>query len=537
MTTPLKQQINATNVYTKQVPGRGNGIFAAQDIAPRSEVVFVSRPLMVALETSELQTRCYYCYSSPGDASLRPEIPNGQTLKTCGGCKVVKFCHRKCQTRAWSEYHRLECKLYGRLHPRILPSTSRSIIRLLKQHEANLLPHSEWDQLLALKSHQEDFLREDLFIMMKGIKSYCGTNHSEETILRIACVLLVNSFTLTNPTYDPLGSILHPKPALMNHSCDPNAFVRFDIPPTSSREEFPPYGNISVHALRPIARGEEVTVSYIDTTLPFDNRQGELKARYFFTCSCSLCSRGRDAATDMFYHPVQDVATDTTQPAILAEIAETSDQAEQFLMGLESQSGLEHTPIDSIKHIMHRLALTRSWPLWRYPWPDLRRKLFLRLLDSQRYSEALWQSAVFVRVIHPVMYHEQEHHPVRVVQMWTFWNLCWQCVESLGERSSDDVSHDLQTLRMLCSVLVVMIDDIHRIMNQGTRSNGKLEKLIDGALQNVRRDGVFWDAYQQNKAETRQKVFSWIDDQVKALLRKEDVSQDIVDMAFRTASF
>ncbi|KIW90463.1 uncharacterized protein Z519_09109 [Cladophialophora bantiana CBS 173.52] len=537
MATSLKQEVRAATVYTKQSPDRGKGIFAVHDIAPKSEVLFVARPLMVALDTSQLQTRCYYCYSSPGDHSLPLDMTKSRTLKTCSGCKVAKFCGQKCQTRAWSEYHRLECKLYGRLHPRILPSTVRAIVRLLKQHKAHLLPHSEWDQLLALESHQEDLLNaggkrcQEIFIMMKGIKSYCGTDHSEETILRLACVLLINSFTLTNPTFDSLGLILHPTPALLNHSCDPNVFVRFDIPPVGAQEDFPPYGNISFNALRPIAKDEELTLSYIDTTFPFDKRQEELKDRYFFTCNCSLCSRGRHSTRDSFHPLINVVVPDPLQPATPAIIAEAGDQAEQLFIGLQSQSGLEHTQIDSIKHIMHRLAQTRGWPLHRYPYPQLRQQLLLGLLDSERYSEAFLHSGAFVRAIHPVLY-EQEYHPTRIVQMFTCWKLCHLCLESglLKERGSDNTQLDP---RMLMSLSCVMIDDIHRILNEGVRSNGKLENMVHEALQNVRKEGVFWNEYRQKMAETRETALSWIDDQVRALFRNEDVSRDIIDWVFK----
>ncbi|OAP56386.1 hypothetical protein AYL99_09565 [Fonsecaea erecta] len=535
MTNPLKQEIRTADVYTKQVADRGNGIFAAHDIAPRSEVIFVARPLMVALSTSELQNRCYYCYSSPGDLDYSPEAANNQALKACSGCKVVKFCDKRCQARAWSEYHRLECKLYGRLQPKILPTTARAIIRLLKQHRANLLPHSEWDQLLALESHQEDLLKaggerwQDAFIAMKGIKSYCGTEHSEATILRITCMLLINSYTITNPTFDSFGLILHPRPALLNHSCDANAFLRFDIPAWSDQEGFPPYGSISVHALRPIAKDEEVTVSYVDPTFPRDKRQEELKARYFFTCSCSLCARGRDSPLDRFHQPTRAMTTDTTQPAINAIISETGDLVEQFLMSQNSYRGREHTQIDTIKQLMHRLAQTKSWPLHRYPWPQLRQQLLLGLIASQRFSEALLQSAVFVRGVHPALF-EQEHYPMRVVQMWTLWILCRQCLLALmlRGRSPHNIQLDPQMLGFLSCAL---IDDIRRIMSQGTKWGGKLEKKFDRGFQDLRNEGRFWDAYQQNKAETRKMVFSWIDDQVRTLLQQEGVSQDIIDSA------
>jgi hypothetical protein len=68
-------------------------------------------------------------------------------------------------------------------------------VRVLKQHTAGLLPESEWEQLLALESHYDDLIRaggtrwQDIFIMMKGIKSYCGTDHNQETILRLVCVV------------------------------------------------------------------------------------------------------------------------------------------------------------------------------------------------------------------------------------------------------------------------------------------------------------------------------------------------------------
>ena len=102
---------------------------------------------------------------------------------------------QKCQTRAWSQYHRLECKLFGRLHPRLLPTPVRAIIRVLKQQEAELLPENEWGDLLATESHFDDSIKDqkrwqDLFIMSKGIKSYCGTDHSQETILHLACKVI-----------------------------------------------------------------------------------------------------------------------------------------------------------------------------------------------------------------------------------------------------------------------------------------------------------------------------------------------------------
>lgn len=44
-------------------------------------------------------------------------------------------------------------------------------------------------------------------------------------------------------------------------------------------------------ALRDIRKGEELTISYIDETLPFKDRQAKLKTMYMFTCTCPKCDR------------------------------------------------------------------------------------------------------------------------------------------------------------------------------------------------------------------------------------------------------
>ncbi|OCT53956.1 hypothetical protein CLCR_09901 [Cladophialophora carrionii] len=545
MTSLLQQQIGDDLVCTKHVTGRGNGLFATQEIAPKSQILFIARPLLVALESAKLPTHCYYCYKSGIDPTSALGVDTGHALKTCSGCKVVKFCDRNCQSRAWAEYHRLECKLFGRLHPRILPSTVRAIVRVLKQHKAGLLPESEWEQLLALESHYDDLINaggprwQDIFIMMKGIKSYCGTDHSQETILRLACMLLVNSFTLTNPAFDSLGMVLHPRPALVNHSCDPNAFVRFDIPPRSEQDTLPPYGSISLHALRAISPDEEVTISYIDTTFPLAKRQEELRDRYFFTCECPLCSRGSHTVVDLF-HQTPDAKIREPSPAhelISPTVLQVGDQAERCLLDVQSKSTILHTQVDNIKSAMRLLAGTEVWPLHRYPWPQLRQELFLGLLGQGRFFEATLHSTIFVRAIHPVLY-TQEHHPLRLVQLWTLTRLCRRCLESmvLKEKRTDDIRFDIPMLGLLSCVLV---GETHRLLNDGVAmTKGRLEEQVTAAYEAMGAEGgggggaaAGAAAYLRNPGDARRTALSWLDGQVRDSLQREGVARDIVDQA------
>jgi hypothetical protein len=61
----------------------------------------------------------------------------------------------------------------------------------------------------------------------------------------------VNAFRMTDDDGTPVGLCFDPTLARANHSCRPNAVIEF-----AGRQ-------VSLIALRPIAKGEEVCISYI----------------------------------------------------------------------------------------------------------------------------------------------------------------------------------------------------------------------------------------------------------------------------------
>ncbi|MCL7021521.1 hypothetical protein MKW94_016565 [Papaver nudicaule] len=94
---------------------------------------------------------------------------------------------------------------------------------------------------------------------------------------------------ITRPFLDALGddysascegSAFFPLQSCMNHSCCPNA--------KAFKREEDKDGQATIIALRPISKGEEVTISYIDEDLPFEERQA-LLADYGFRCKCKKC--------------------------------------------------------------------------------------------------------------------------------------------------------------------------------------------------------------------------------------------------------
>ncbi|KLO07469.1 hypothetical protein SCHPADRAFT_932417 [Schizopora paradoxa] len=73
------------------------------------------------------------------------------------------------------------------------------------------------------------------------------------------------------------GHALYVAPSLMNHSCMPNA-----------RREF--IGTaIVIRTIQDLKKGEEVTVSYIDAQVSYDERRFRLMNSWRFNCSCGVC--------------------------------------------------------------------------------------------------------------------------------------------------------------------------------------------------------------------------------------------------------
>ncbi|KAL1345740.1 hypothetical protein HN51_019443 [Arachis hypogaea] len=94
---------------------------------------------------------------------------------------------------------------------------------------------------------------------------------------------------ITQPILDALGedysvccqgTAFFPLQSCMNHSCSPNA--------KAFKRDEDRDGQATIIAVRPIRKGEEITISYVDEDLPFEERQASL-ADYGFRCRCPKC--------------------------------------------------------------------------------------------------------------------------------------------------------------------------------------------------------------------------------------------------------
>ena len=317
------------------------------------------------------------------------------------------------------------------------------MIRLLLLRKTDLVADNEWQELFKLESHQNEFeLRggttlQDLVLMAKAVHAYSATGESFDLVLRLCCVFAVNSFTLTSPTFEPLGAAMHPLPALINHSCVPNAYVRFDIHPPSStygiaaaKTKHPYIGTISVHAIDAIPEGEEIRISYIDAHLPTPKRQTELADRYHFTCMCSRCFMGPTSLTDIFPDAHADASAEMFRTL---NIEEAEREAIQTLENLGSQthssSVVPSVKIGQIRSAFRILADTRRWPAWRYPYLQLRQIIIPILIEEGNYYEAMLQAAIKSFPSEKALC-DSEDHPTRILGKWLVYQIARICLIS-----------------------------------------------------------------------------------------------------------
>ena len=101
---------------------------------------------------------------------------------------------------------------------------------------------------------------------------------SQERCLEVLEKLECNAFTAVDHDLSSITGIgLYTKAAAINHSCQPNCCQTFNS------------SILSIRATKKIMKGEEITISYIDTGKSTWWRKNELFLSYGFSCSCPRC--------------------------------------------------------------------------------------------------------------------------------------------------------------------------------------------------------------------------------------------------------
>ncbi|KAJ5501274.1 Zinc finger MYND-type [Penicillium expansum] len=355
------------SVTTRTVPqpapnGMGNGLFATADINPGEDVLHIKTPFVAVLDSPRLEDTCAGCFG-------KRQMETGNELKACTGCRVVKYCDRVCQSKDWKFAHSLECPIFKNVKPMVLPNNARALLRIVLRTARNKYDSEEFKVFDGLETHINEISESQgqldrINLTAKAVKNYSGTDVDEGTVASYAAKLDLNSFNLTT-------SML----------CIPSK------------------------------KGEQIFISYIDTTTPYDIRRNELKERYFFDCQCTKCQRGADTIEDRFLSTPEDMTP-----------LETAEREALELMQKATATSTEtKETIEKLEAAMHKLHETALWPLTRQPYASLRDKLIISLLTAGNFTRAFIHAAIRYLRIDPAVYDKA--HPIRHIHAWSLVRL------------------------------------------------------------------------------------------------------------------
>ncbi|KAI0711226.1 SET domain-containing protein [Earliella scabrosa] len=303
-TTPVKlHDCHAALPFTVEIresSRQGRGIYAKSAFSAGTSIVSVT-PHVSVLSTGYLDRHCSACAG--------PAPPTG--LKRCPKCKTLWYCNSECQNRDWT-WHKRECSALQKWaaaapSPDVaVPGDAvRCLGRILWGSQKEGLD-SVWAKEIRMMHSNRSSLQPSAFEshthMAHSVVRYLGVSSPQELepyglrsagdLVDLISRFTTNTFTLTDPSLTPIGICIAPSVAFANHSCDPNAVIVFPRAPSSSPSLEP---RLRLVALRDIALGKEIRISYVDPTLPKTLRQQELKEVYSFACRCKLCTRALPA--------------------------------------------------------------------------------------------------------------------------------------------------------------------------------------------------------------------------------------------------
>jgi hypothetical protein len=348
---------------------------------------------------------------------------------------------------------------------------------------------------------------------------------------------MVNTFTLTNAAYETLGMAIDPQISLINHSCEPNAFIRCDTTPTEDTTSLSPHGTTSVHALRSIAKDEEITISYIDTSMLRSKRQQELKERYFFDCACELCEQTLDNLVDLYRLRPGTKAPAAAHQQSASTVSRLAFHAEQLQQAVDHMDKSPREQTGAILSDMKIFTGVEAWPLYHEPWLRLRERLITRHLANGNFYDAMLHSAALLRLVDPVLF-PQIHHPVRLMRIYATIRLIGHCCASesmllrTGNKSTTSAGQSRREWTVLQAVLVVET-------NQALRTNfataDPIEKLLVSIEEDLRSAG-FVTSYEKAPEAIQMQALSMLDKNIASLLKDEGISPEMIEYHFSRVS-
>ncbi|TGO88098.1 hypothetical protein BPOR_0184g00080 [Botrytis porri] len=477
----------------------GNGLFSTVDLNSGDSIIVIQKPLLLIAENQALHRVCANCFLEAGEGvelqpcsscgvvnfccvdceklSLRSEGSHGaecdlfKSRKTfehsrsqisaqpvtntafaysycrskkvtvyCIGCKAVNYCGKKCEDLDRS-HHEIQCKAVqsqslGNSLNKMLPTAVRGTIQLV----SNPAALAKDSPLIELASHEDDLRNvqpkwDDISLQAHAVVNLLQQKPEfVKYALESLCRLSTNGFRVeSNIGNGPIGLCLDPLLARANHSCYQNAAITFDGKRATLR------------ALFPIAKGEQIFISYIDETQRREVRREALAKTWFFQCLCSRCTVFQSIYGDLIDYPMvltpsldKLVPFQETYKFAKARVADEDPKTItrffsllHVLRHIEVMISNAHKTYQNIDRRLEFFKkalgnLNDFILLQRYaqqPLPTVLNEIYLIYLEKSDYISALVVLIFLIIHADPINY-PSPNHPQRVTRILALQRLC-----------------------------------------------------------------------------------------------------------------
>mmetsp|Transcript_37672 Transcript_37672/g.106431 ORF Transcript_37672/g.106431 Transcript_37672/m.106431 type:complete len:504 (+) Transcript_37672:48-1559(+) len=332
----------------------GVGVAQAEDgdrklVAARSfaagQVVLDEEPYCSVLLDHQVRTHCHHTFRCC------------EKLLRCSRCGFARYGSRESQAAAWATEARQECTALAACSPRVPPPTIRLVARLLwrSSGERSKGAHQQADAIAGLLDHWEELAAERMLTyaqmahltleFMQGGGTVAELPPAKEVaqlLAKIAC----NCMTIADEELRPVGTGLYLTGAMANHSCSPSCVQSFQ-------------GNrLVLRALRPVAKGEPLTISYIELAATRQERRHSLLQGYFFDID------GTGAPPGPLPLAARDAGQTSPSPSSSSPASSSaSSSASAFASG--GGRGAKETEFSGSQGISLRVFTSRDQPPWR----------------------------------------------------------------------------------------------------------------------------------------------------------------------------
>ena len=147
-------EMSGTDVRSSPLGGRG--LFATKSHSPGDVLLSLDRPLIAVLDKTRIEDTCSWCFSWTELPVLSGAgVNQASKVNWCTGCKKVKYCSKRCQSQAWKNGHKRECKIFAG-QDEVIPNT---VVAVMQMIEGLNTGDALCKEILDMKSHRDDFER------------------------------------------------------------------------------------------------------------------------------------------------------------------------------------------------------------------------------------------------------------------------------------------------------------------------------------------------------------------------------------------